>query len=145
VTTRYRLAFHDDAGVRGRVELDLVDGGRARYEALVVLPGIGTVIVREADIAPPRGRLIEVHAEGLWAELVCEVADEHWGFGLEAFGLRFDTEEEAETSELGDRVPVGLDLEWEVGDEVRGEILVGRDRISFDGAGTFSVAEGSGE
>jgi hypothetical protein len=138
---RYRLELADDAGTRGHIELEIPAEGRARFDTLLSLPGIGVVVVRDDDVAPPRGRLLEVRADGLWAELVCEVAGEHWGFGLEAFGLRFDTEREALASDLGDRVPVGFDLEWEIGDRVHGEILVGRERIPFDGSGSLRVEE----
>ena len=37
---------------------------------------------------------------------------------------------------MGERVPVGFDLEWDRG-RVVGELLVGRERIPFDGVGTF--------
>ena len=76
-----------------------------------------------------------VRAEGLWAELVCETPDEHWSFGLEAFGVRFDDEAEAATSDRGERVAVGFDLEWETPDRVFGELLLGRRRIEVDGRG----------
>ena len=64
-----------------------------------------------------------MRADGLWAELVCETPGEHWSFGLEAFGLRFDDAAEAPTRDRGERVPVGFDLEWETPDQVVGEML----------------------
>ena len=45
--------------------------------------------------------------------------------------------------EIGDRVAIGLDLEWEVGPDgpptgtVSGEVLVGRARHEIDGRGWF--------
>ena len=33
---------------------------------------------------------LEIRADGLWAELMCETPGEHWTFGLEAFGVRLD-------------------------------------------------------
>jgi hypothetical protein len=96
------------------------------------------VLVADDDVALPRGALLEVRAEGLWAELVCETRGEHWGFGLEAFGLRYDDPAEALVSDRAERVPVGLDLEWETPDHVVGELLVGRDRIPVDATGTFT-------
>jgi hypothetical protein len=138
----WRLEFSVADGTRGSVELVLPGAGRAgraRYEARLAGPGLGAgvIVVRDDDVAPPRGRLLEIRADGLWAELVCETAGEHWSFGLEAFGLRFDSDEEADRSDVGERLAVGLDLEWEVPDLVHGELLVERDRIPFTGTGTF--------
>jgi hypothetical protein len=99
------------------------------------------IVVRDDDVRPPQGRLLEIRADGLWAELVCETPGEHWGFGLEAFGLRYEDEEEAAKSDVGERLAVGLDLEWETPDLVHGELLVGRHRIPFDGTGTFTETD----
>ena len=143
----WSLAFAGDDGVEGTVELAL-DATRARYRAELVLPAragpAGVVVVHDDDVPLPRGapavlarsRLLEIRSDGLWAEVVHE-AEDHWAFALEAFGLRFDTLEEARTSDVGERVPVGLDLEWDRG-RVVGEILVGRARVPVDTTGTFT-------
>ena len=117
--------------------------GVATFDALFDLGAEhGVVAVRDDDVAAPRSRLVEVRADGLWAEVVRE-ADDHWGFGLEAFGLRFATIDEARTSDVGERVPVGYDLEWDRG-RVVGEILVGRARIPVDTAGQVQWVSGGG-
>jgi hypothetical protein len=67
------------------------------------------------------------------------VAGEHWTFGLEAFGLRLDDRDEARTATVGERLPVGFDLEWDEGD-VFGELLVARARIPFEGRGELTRA-----
>ena len=116
----------------------------ASYWVALDLGEAGFVAIRHDHVSRPRaGALLEVRADGLWAELVCEVPDEHWTFGLEAFGLRLDDRDEALTADVGERVPVGFDLEWDEG-QVLGEILLGRSRIPFDGTGTFEhVADDS--
>ena len=141
--TTWRLEFAGPDGTRGSVELELPLTGRARVRGAPLRPGArrGVIVVRDDDVHPPKGRLLEIRADGLWAELVCETPGEHWGFGLEAFGLRFADEEEAARSDVGERLAVGLDLEWEVPNLVHGELLVGRDRIPFDGTGTFTETD----
>lgn len=138
--TVWRLEFSAPDGTEGSVELEVPAAGRARYEARLRGPGLGdgVIVVRDHDVIPPKGRLLEIRADGLWAELVCETPGEHWGFGLEAFGLRFAGDEEAAASDVGDRLAVGLDLEWEVPDLVHGELLVERARVPFTGTGTFT-------
>jgi hypothetical protein len=137
--SRWRLEFVAPDGTGGFVELEVPPAGRARYEARLRGPalGEGVIVVRDDDIAPPRGRLLEVRADGLWAEVVCETPGEHWSFGLEAFGLRFADDAEADASDVGERLAVGLDLEWEAPDLVHGELLVERARVPFTGTGTF--------
>jgi hypothetical protein len=133
------LRFDDDQGISGSVALSVGDT-RASYDARVELPHVGVVVVHDDDLAAPRGPLLMVRGEGIWAEFVCETAGEHWSFGLEAFGVRFDDAEEAASSDRGDRVAVGLDLEWETPDHVYGDILIGVQRLEFDGTGAFVAA-----
>ena len=139
--TAWRLELAAPDGTHGSVLFELPDIGPTRLEVVLAGPelGEGLIVVRDHEVPRPKGRLLEVRADGLWAELVCETPDEHWSFGLEAFGLRFADEEEAATSDVGDRIAVGYDLEWETPDAVRGELLVERARIPFDGTGTFII------
>jgi hypothetical protein len=113
---------------------------RATYRAELFVDG-ALVLVHDDDVPLPKGSLLEVRADGLWAELVCETPGEHWGFGLEAFGLRYDDPADALVTDRAERVPVGLDLEWETPAHVIGEILVGRECIAFDGTGTLTAGE----
>jgi hypothetical protein len=131
----YSLRFVGPAGVRCAVLLALLED-HARYWAIVELED-GVVVVRDDAVNLPRGPLLEVRADGLWAELVCEVPGVHWSFGLEAFGLRVDDRDEARDAQVGERLPVGLDLEWDEG-TVIGEVLVGPRRIPIDTTGTFT-------
>jgi hypothetical protein len=122
--------------------------------------------VRDHEVSLPRTGL-EVRADGLWGDLICETPLEHWSLGLEAFGLAYDDLADAWGSEWGERLPVGLDLEWEATAEpgdvppagpppggadpvayaqaghVHGEILVGpSERIEFSGTGFRSRSSG---
>jgi hypothetical protein len=122
-----RLALHPDENVAWF------------WTYLVGVPDVeGIVVVRDHDVPLPRQGL-EIRAEGLWAELWCEMPGEHWTFGLEAFGIRLDGPEDAlrPGGEIGERVPIGLDLEWETPDIVHGIVLVGRAQYELDAAGWF--------
>ena len=138
MTRTWSLEFSDDQGISGAMQLT-VDRSVASFLARVALPDVGVVIVRDDDVAPPRGAQLVVRAEGLWAELLCETPGEHWSFGLEAFGVRFDDDAEAAASDRGERVAVGFDLEWETPDHVYGEILLGRRQYEFEGTGHFQT------
>jgi hypothetical protein len=131
-------------GVAGFVRLELRrDEGVAWYWTYLAVPGLeGIVAVRDHEVPLPRQRL-EIRSEGLWAELTCETPDEHWTFGLEAFGVRLDDPDDARRGEIGERLPVGLDLEWETPGLVHGEVLVGRGRWEVDGTGLFTHVTGS--
>ena len=114
----------------------------------------GPLVVRDHEVGLPRQGL-EVRADGLWGELWCESPFEHWTYGLEAFGVMLDDPADSLRGEIGERMPVGLDIEWEVdpsatvarrlgaSDSVdgyeqfgiaHGDVLLGRSRFELDGA-----------
>jgi hypothetical protein len=152
VDEQWALDFVSAHGASGFVRLVQVDG-RCWFWCSLVGDDVGLVAVRDHDVPPPRrANMLEVRADSLWAVLVCETAGEHWGVALEAFGLRLDAAVDAWEGEIGERLPVGLDLEWEVDatgeprGSVRGEVLLGRERLEVDGWGvlTHAVAPATG-
>ncbi len=134
------MPFADRHGAGGFVRL-VRWADRCWYWAYVVTPEWGIVTVRDHDLRRPSGDTLAVRGDGLWAELVPETPGEHWGVGLEAFGVRLDDPLDAKRGERGERLPVGLDLEWETAADrfgaVRGDLLVADGRDAFDGTGTF--------
>jgi hypothetical protein len=152
-------ATADGAGLTVRLDC-YPNQRRAWFWTYLVLPELpGPVVVRDHEVTLPRQGL-EVRAEGLWAELWCETPLEHWTYGLEAFAVRLDDPSDALRGEIGERMPVGLDLEWEVDGPthaygadwpvegfvepgiVHGEILLGRDRFEFDARGAYQRSWG---
>jgi hypothetical protein len=136
-----RLALHRSARV-------------AWFWAYLLRPDGGPVVVRDHEVTLPRGAALEIRADALWSELVCETPGEHWSIGLEAFGVRLDHADDALRGEIGERIALGFDFEWETAGDgfgattegavweeqpgvVRGEVLLGRDRIPLDTAGRF--------
>ena len=114
--------------------------------------------MRDHEVTLPRGAALEIRADALWSELVCETPGEHWSIGLEAFGVRLDDADDALHGEIGERIALGFDFEWEttgdpftsaLGDVVReeqpgvvhGEVLLGRDRIPLDTVGRFEHSD----
>ena len=138
--------------------------GVAWWWTHLFLPGVaGPVVVRDHEVGLPRQGL-EVRADGLWGELICESPFEHWTYGLEAFGVRLDDPADSLRGEIGERVAVGLDIEWEVSDppdaaheypaaaelpgyeqfgRVHGEILLDRSTIELDAVGMRSHTWGT--
>ncbi len=159
----WHLDFAQEGGLAGFVRLTLWPNQRvAWFWAYVVLAGQpGPYVVRDHEVTPPRGALLEVRADGLWAECTCETEFEHWTYGLEAFAVRLDDPYDALRGEIGERLPMGYDLEWEVDDAaaepvavpggyaqagtVRGEVLLGRGRHELDGRGVRSHVWGGDE
>ena len=121
----------------------------------------GPVVVRDHEVPLPRQGL-EVRADGLWGELTCETPFDHWTYGLEAFGVLLDHPADSLRGEIGERMPVGLDIEWDVepptarheyeragecGYEqfgaVHGDVLLGRERFEIEAVGVRSHAWGT--
>jgi hypothetical protein len=141
-----------DGTLGGYVRLGLYPNqGVAWYWACLVGEGRPLVIVTDHGVAPPPPGALEVRAEGLWADHTVEVPFDHMTLGCEAFALGVDDPAEVYGAARGERVPFGLDLEWdtdgtayayppgttryEVPCRVHGEILVGDEAIAFDGIG----------
>jgi hypothetical protein len=145
-TWGFELASTD--GVEGMVRLTRVpEIRRCWFWTQIVGREIGIVVVRDEDVAPPkRDDSLDLRGDGLWASLACETPFEHWSISLEAFGLRVDTRDD----DIGERIPVGLDLEWEFAADatpvdagngtrytqagtIHGEIIIDDDRIEYEG------------
>lgn len=119
-----------------------------------VIDGVGRIVVADEAVTMPRPTAgLEIRADGLWASFICETPFEHWSLGLEAFGLRLDEDAGAleavpSWSDLvGERIPVGFDLEWELRGPPEdlldcvgyrqpgttfGDVLVDRGRVAID-------------
>ena len=119
----------------------------AWWWALLVGDDRPLVVVRDHEVPLPNEQGLEIRTEGLWAELICETPHEHWSIGMEAFGVALDDPADTYRGERGERIAVGLDLEWEeaapVYDyavttryeqacRVHGEVLIGSDRVPID-------------
>jgi hypothetical protein len=149
----FEWGAHDGTG--GFVRLALHRDNRiAWFWAYLLRPGAGPVVVRDHDVTLPRGAALEIRAEALWSELVCETPGEHWSIGLEAFGVALDEADDALHGEIGTRIALGFDFEWETSGDpytsthagityqeqpgvVHGDVLLGRDRLPLDTVGRF--------
>lgn len=138
----------DDGSLGGWARLTLLPNrNHAWYHGFLTGPGRQLVAVLDTEVPLP-GTSLEIRTTGLWADHICETPLDHWTIGLEAFGLGVDDPVEIYGRQMGDRVPLGFDLEWEAEmgarptrggyvqpSRVSGEILVGADEIDFDGHG----------
>lgn len=123
--------------------------GRAGFLAALLRAGHPPVVLAEHDAELPAAGW-ELRTSGLWADNVCETPFEHWSYGLEAFALLVDDPAELLGRALGDRVPLGWELEFEAeaeaepegpsgyrqAGEVHGLLLLGRDRLEVSLEGT---------
>lgn len=142
-----------DGALGGYVRLGLYPNlGTAWYWACVVGEDRPLSIVIDHDVALPRAGSLEIRAEGLWADHTIETPFDHVSLGCEAFAVGVDDPAEVYRGDLrGDRVPFGLDLEWEtVGPgpypypgtsryeipcRVHGEVLLGEEELEIDAIG----------
>lgn len=119
--------------------------GRAAFLAAVLGARDRPIVLSEHDITLP-ARGWELRASGLWADHVCETPLDHWSYGLEAFALLVDDPRELVGRGVGDRVPLGWELEFEAAappdvegpaayrqrGEVHGILLVGSDQLEVE-------------
>jgi hypothetical protein len=84
----------------------------ARYHACVLRVRDRPIVLAEDDIAHP-GRRWELRSSGLWADHNCETELRHWSYGLEAFALALDDPEQLVREGVGERVPLGWELDFE--------------------------------
>jgi hypothetical protein len=144
--------FAPDGSFGGYVRLGLYPNlGRAWYWACLVGPDRPLTTVIDHDVPLPRQGSLEVRTDGLWADHTVESAYDHFSLGCEAFAVQVDDPAEVYGRLIGDRVPFGLDLEWETDGPgaypypgttryeipcaVHGEVLVGDERLELDGLG----------
>jgi hypothetical protein len=115
-------------------------------------PGRQLLTIVEPAIPLPRG--LEIRGPGLWLDLQYLVPFDHVTLGVEAFATGLDDPLEALGRAYGDRVPLGLDLEWdtagppaaasgpavtargyELVGRAHGEVLIGEERLEIDAVG----------
>lgn len=144
-----------DGSLGGYVRIGLYPNlGTVWYWGCVVGEGRPLVTVIDHQVPLPAAGSLELRSEGLWGDHTCETPLEHWTVGLEAFATAVDDPAAVYAAGAGglrgDRVALGFDLEWEstgtpypypgvdryeVPCSVHGEVLVGDERIAFEGHG----------
>jgi hypothetical protein len=145
--------FNDDLTLGGYARIGFYPNlNRVWYWACLVGPDRPLVTVIEHEVAMPKSASsLELRHEGLWADHVIEVPNEHMSINLEAFGLSLDDPAEVYHDPRGEVVPFGFELDfitdrgayqwppvtprYEIPCRVQGQILVGDERIEFDGWG----------
>ena len=145
--------FAEDLSLGGYLRIGLYPNlNRVWYWACLVGPDRPLVTVIDHDVPlPSSGRSLEIRHDGLWADHVVETPNEHMSVNLEAFALQLDDPQDVYGDARGERVPFGFELDfltdraaylwppvtprYEIPCRVEGEILIGDERISFDGWG----------
>lgn len=145
--------FAEDLSVGGYARIGFYPNlRRVWYWACLVGPDRPLVTVIEHDVELPRSATsLELRHDGLWADHVVESPHEHMSINLESFGLVLDDPAEVYGDCRGERVPFGFELDfftdraaylwppvtprYEIPCRVHGQILVGQERIEFDGWG----------
>lgn len=118
--------------------------GRGAIDVRVSRPGHRLVAVVDDDLPAAIAGRFELRAPALWADLVVETPLVHVTFGLEAFGLALDDGVGVTADARGERVPVGLDLDFET-DAARPPVPEPRDAGSDADGGYELVCHAHGE
>lgn len=145
--------FSDDLTLGGYARIGFYPNlGRVWYWACLVGPDRPLITVIDHDVSMPSSPVsLEVRHDGLWADHTVEAPNEHMSINLEAFALSLDDAADVYGDMRGERVPFGFELDfetdraaylwppvtprYEIPCRVHGEILVGDERIDFDGWG----------
>ena len=145
--------FSEDLSVGGYVRMGFYPNlGRVWYWACLVGPDRPLVTVIDHEVPMPSSpSSLELRHDGLWADHAVETPLEHMSINLEAFALSLEDPAEVYGDARGDRVPFGFELDfytdraayqwpavtprYEIPCRVQGDILVGDERIAFDGWG----------
>ena len=101
-------------GVGGYVRLTIrPHDGVCWYWASLIGLGRPLVTVLADDVPLPLDGSMELRASGLWTETTVLRPFEHLTTDLEAFGVAIDAPTDVWSGAFGDRVAVGLELDWD--------------------------------
>jgi hypothetical protein len=84
----------------------------AWFQAALLRVNQPPIVLAEEEIPNPGSRW-ELRSSGLWADHNCETPLDHWSYGLEAFALAIDEPQQLVRDGVGDRVPIGWELDFE--------------------------------
>ncbi len=72
------------------------------------------ILCRDLSVPmPPQPAVLEIRSSALWSHAICETPFEHWTVAMEAYAVSLEDPADAYRGELGDRVGLAFDLEWE--------------------------------
>ncbi len=145
--------FQPDGSLGGYVRVGFLPAQQVVwYWACLVGPDRSLVTVVEHEVPlPASASSLELRGPGLWADHVIDEPLDRMTLSLESFGLVVDDPADMYRSPRGEIVPFGFELEWttdraaylwppvtpryEIPCMVRGEVLLGGERIAIDGFG----------
>jgi hypothetical protein len=156
----WRFDVVDRSGLAMFVEYTLLPRQRTCwFWTAVIQPGEPVVLCRDLEVPLPSTAVIEIRSGGLWSHAICETPFSHWTVAMEVFALELDAPEDGWNHEIGKRVGLACDLEWEAVSEVPipstdsdsntecaysilgkvyGEIQLESQRIDVEGEGNWS-------
>jgi hypothetical protein len=151
----WRFDLVDQSGLGMFVEYTLLPAQRSCwFWAAVVRPGEPVVLCRELEVPFPSSSVLEIRSGALWSHAICESPLSHWTVAMEAFALALDSPEDAWENEIGHRVGLAFDLEWEAfaplksltnGDDsysleavVHGDLQLDTERWDVEGQGMWT-------
>jgi hypothetical protein len=125
------------------------------FVAGVARPGESIVLCHDPEVPFPSSSVLEIRSGALWSHAICEEPLDRWTVAMEAFALEMDDPYVAWSNEIGERIGVACDLEWEASQSprtkpaddvqgysieaiVHGDLQVSDQRWDVDGVGKWS-------
>jgi hypothetical protein len=150
---------HQRVGDQSLFSFRYVSDPRAEFRSLrVVYAESEHDVIVFHDDELPIGKTYEIRADGVWADMNCEIPNEHWSFSMESFALRVPIDEyllhieNPESLLIGDRVAFGYELDatthngedWFLSGDVlieKAEIPLADEPIRFSGGTTSQLGQ----
>lgn len=104
----------DDGSIGGFTRVGYVPNEQRAWFWLYLFTPDGLVAIRDHDVPlPEKPDVMHLRGEQLWVWYTAETPLQHWHFYVETYGVRVPAGRDLLDGEVGERVPVAIELDFE--------------------------------